>query len=131
MIYKFNLDDQVSTFIASSPGHSQLIFYVCEKNIEKSWEWLGYEATHLLIYTYVHVSMHIRTQVKLKSFFWGRAMSAVSDAECQAKLESLKQEMMKAFNYAQGECGCVMILPISPLFERCVLRESVRTKMYL
>ena len=58
-------------------------------------------------------------------------MSAVSDAECQAKLESLKQDMMKAFNYAQGKCGCVMILPISPLFEHCVLCESVRTKMYL
>ena len=43
-------------------------------------------------------------QVKLMSFFKGDAVSSVSDDECQRKLESLKEDMMKAFNYAQGVC---------------------------
>ena len=39
-------------------------------------------------------------QVKLMTLFKGDAV--VSDDECQQKLESLKIDMMKAFNYAQG-----------------------------
>lgn len=41
-------------------------------------------------------------QVKLMTFFKGDAVNSVSDDECQRKLESLKTDMMKAFNYAQG-----------------------------
>ena len=41
-------------------------------------------------------------QVKLMTLFKGDASNCVSDDECQQKLESLKIDMMKAFNYAQG-----------------------------
>ena len=36
------------------------------------------------------------------TLFKGDAVNCVSDDECQRKLESLKIDMMKAFNYAQG-----------------------------
>ena len=36
------------------------------------------------------------------TLFKGDAVIAVSDDECQRKLDGLKLDMMKAFNYAQG-----------------------------
>ena len=40
--------------------------------------------------------------MKVMSIFGQQNSSAISDDECHKKLGALKQEMMKAFNYAEG-----------------------------
>ena len=46
--------------------------------------------------------MYMYVQVKLLTLFAHEKLGRVSDSECQIQLESLKEDMMKAFNYAQG-----------------------------
>ena len=61
--------------------------------------WLG--SSSRLFYAFVFYFTSL--QVKLMALFKGDATESVSDDECQRKLESLKTDMMKAFNYAQGQ----------------------------
>ena len=62
---------------------------------------MGYMYNYALCLLTFCVHTHY-LQVKLMTLFKGDAVTSVSDDECQKKLDSLKIDMMKAFNYAQG-----------------------------
>lgn len=50
-------------------------------------------------------------QAKLWTWIGGEDVCAVSDAECDQKLRTLKEDMMKAFDYSEGNLGCLCMCP--------------------
>ncbi len=97
----------------SKPSHnSWYILTPIQENIEKSFKLrkgtkqIYFHISRCFELSYITCTVHLEhvfVQVKLLSFFsMTDGLDDITDEECTEKLEKMKENMIKSYNYSQG-----------------------------